>query len=190
MKQPRKAQLRRQIERLTRRLDAERTRADHAETLRAFDHQLVDSAQAKLRQLEAWVRDIIDILNLHSPASALLPRELQTRKVPYGTDCIVTGRAPSDRIWEHPERLDYTSPVTLAHLKMFLEDNPESWNRIVSVHVQDRTSDDPTFRHSLVHHAISKEYLLALLKNRNHFVEHILRTMGTQLFHHLNKTKK
>ncbi len=189
MKQPRKAQLRRKIEKLTRELADARGKAAHAESLRAFDHQLVDSAQAKLQQVERWVRDIIDILNLHQPCSALLPRELQTRSVPPDTDYMVTGAAPHSLQWDKPTHLDCQSPVTLAHLKMFLEDNPESWNRIISVHVQDRTSSDPTFRHSLVHHAISREYMYSLLRDKNHFVEFILRTMGTQLFHHLNKTK-
>lgn len=188
MKQPRKAQLRRQIERLTRQLDTERERTAHAESLRAFDHQLVDFAQAKLQQVEHWVREIVDILNNHSPASALLPRELQTRRVPEDTD-FVQVPALHRMYYEEPATLNCQSPATLAHLKMFLEDNPESWNRVISVHVQDRTSNDPTFRHSLVHHAISREYMYSLLRDKNHFIEFILHTMGTQLFHHLNKTK-
>lgn len=189
MKQPRKAQLRRKIERLTRRLDTERQRADHAETLRAFDHQLVDSAQAKLAGLERWAQEIVDILNLYRPASALLPRELKTRSVPPNIDYMVTSAVPSARVWEKPNHIDYTSPVTLVHLKMFLEDHPEAWNRLVEVSVQDRTSADPTFRHSTCRHAISREFLMTLLLDKSYFVEHVLRTMGTQLFHHLNKTK-
>ena len=185
MKQPRKAQLRRQIERLTRRLDTERERAAHAESLRAFDHRLVDSAQAKLQRVEYWVQDVINILNRHQPASALLPRELRTTRVPAHTDQMVPPTMPSMYAYEQRDVFEPLSPITLVHLKMFLEEHPEHWHRLVDVEVVDR----PGGRHSVIRHAISREYLTVLLRDRKYFIEHILRHMGATLFEHLNKTK-
>lgn len=191
MKQPRKAQLRRKIEQLTRRLDAERERASHAETLRTFDHQLVDDAQRELNRVSAWVTDIVRTLNYHQPASALLPQELRLRSVPAGTDRMVPPTELPN--YFRPEKTfdDYraTEPIVLTHLRMFLEEHPDVWARLVDVTVQDRTSEDPTFRHSVVRYAVSREMMLSLLRDKNYFVEHILRHMGTQLFHHLNKSK-
>ena len=185
MKQPRKAQLRRKIEKLTFALAEAKAEAAHAESLRAFDYQLVDSAQAKLSQVEHWVRDIVDILNRHQPASALLPWELRTIKVPAHTDQMVPPAMPSMYVYEQRDVLEPLSPITLVHLKMFLEEHPEHWHRLVDVEVQ----DCPGGRHSVIRHAVSREMLSVLCTDRKYFVEHILRHMGAALFEHLNKSK-